>query len=228
MSACALMSNVKSGGVRSSHSSPGAAGRERVVGGVDLDDRELVRVVDEPILGGPGIGRVEHARRGHGRIGPGGRADADGGVGDLQRLARRDGVRLAALVGDLRAGVVNVVTAMRISLGRIHDHACQESRSAKPRSVTSSKVSSSSGARSKPETIVDRVRRRHRACETGARADDGHRRRARAIVSLTSEVPTPWPMASGETASIRRPASPGLVGLRQGARRISERTSRCR
>jgi hypothetical protein len=43
---------------------------ERVVRRVDLDDRELVRVIDEPVLRGVRVGRVEDAGRGHRRVGP--------------------------------------------------------------------------------------------------------------------------------------------------------------
>ena len=62
ISAWALMSNVKSGGVRSSHDLAHVAVRQGVVGGIHLDDRELVGVEAEPILGGGGIRRVEDAR----------------------------------------------------------------------------------------------------------------------------------------------------------------------
>ena len=45
----------------------GAPRRQGVVRRVHLDERELVRVVDEPILGAAGVGRVEDAGRGHRR-----------------------------------------------------------------------------------------------------------------------------------------------------------------
>ena len=84
-----------------------ATGRQRVVGGVDLHDRELVRVVDEPILRGRRVGRVEDARRGHGRVGPGRGTDADRRRSHVERLAGGGGVRLGALVRDVRTGVVD-------------------------------------------------------------------------------------------------------------------------
>ena len=81
------MSNVKSGGVRSTHSSAVRARRQRVVGRVDLDDRERLGVVVEALLGRVGAGGVEHAGRDHRRVGPRGGPDPDRAAAtDLDRL----------------------------------------------------------------------------------------------------------------------------------------------
>ncbi len=105
---------------------PGPAGGQRVVRRVDLHDRELVRVVDEPLLGRAGIGRVEHPRRRHRRIGPGGGADADAGASDRQRLARSGRVRVAAVAGDRGAWIMDVRLGHRSMLGPIPDSRWQE------------------------------------------------------------------------------------------------------
>ena len=83
-----------------------ASGGEGVVGGVDLDDRELVGVVAQPVLGGGRVGRVEDARLDHGRIGPAGCPDADRGLLQLDRVAGGRCLGLAALAGGLGSGVV--------------------------------------------------------------------------------------------------------------------------
>ena len=88
------------------------ADRQRVVRRVDLDEREARRVELEPLLGAVGAGRVEDARRGHRRVGPGRRADADRAAvlgrerfrGDVRRAVegRRRGVGTGVV--DVRHG----------------------------------------------------------------------------------------------------------------------------
>ena len=85
------------------------ARRQRVVGRVDLHDREARRVELEPLLGGAGIGRVEHARGGHRGVGPGRRPDTDQvAAGGSQRLGRGlvDGLRLEPRPRDVGPRVV--------------------------------------------------------------------------------------------------------------------------
>ena len=83
-----MMSNTKSGGVRATHSSDRRRDGQRVVGRVHLDHREARGVVAEPLLGGAGLGRVEHAGGGHRRVGPGRGPDAHDVAGAASRAAR--------------------------------------------------------------------------------------------------------------------------------------------
>ena len=77
----------------------GPGRRQRVVGRVDLDDRERLGVVVEPLLGRVGAGRVEHAGRGHRRVGPRGGADPD----RCRRRGPRSARRRRLDVGGARA-----------------------------------------------------------------------------------------------------------------------------
>jgi hypothetical protein len=91
----------------------GPARRQRVVRGVDLDEREARCVVLEALLGAVGRGRVEDAGRGHRRVGPGRRADTDHAA-----VRRRDG-----LGGDVRIAVEGGRCAVRAGVVRVRRHA---------------------------------------------------------------------------------------------------------
>ena len=99
-----------------------AAAGQGVVRGVHLDHRESGRVVLEAFLRGVGGGGIEHAGRGHRRIGPRCRADADRVTArTVQRLARR----IVELRGGLEplpravgSGVVGRVEVRSVEAGR--------------------------------------------------------------------------------------------------------------
>ena len=88
-----------------------AASRQRVVRGIDLDDREPARVVAEALLRGVGVRRVEDAAGRHRGIRPGRRPEADGpATGRLDRHGRDVfGHGREALGGTIRARIVGRV-----------------------------------------------------------------------------------------------------------------------
>ena len=89
----------------------GPRGRQRVVGGVDLDDREPAGVVAEALLGRVGAVGIEDAPGRHRRVGPRRGPDADRATGrGCQRLGGDVlGQRLDPSCGRARAGIVNDV-----------------------------------------------------------------------------------------------------------------------